>query len=801
MINKNAPLRSRGGRAVILAGSLLAAFADPAFIVSPAAAQQASTESSGGLEEIVVTARKRSENLQTEPLSVTAFNADMLQKMNIRKVNELLNVPNMSMFTQPGFVNTMTPTIRGIGQSDPILTLDQPVAFYVDGVLMARAIDQLQDLIQPEAIEILRGPQGSLFGRNTTGGALNITLPKPTDEFGALLRGGYATNNEITVRGIVNTGLLGDSGLKAMLAVQHHQMDGYVRSTLTSNRLFWPGSDDTNTFYFALHGDLGSVANFDLKSDFSRTLATVLSGQTTYASPAALSYFGNSPAYGGAPFLISPHRLSAVQIYPIGPRSDAHTVGNALTVNFPLADQFNIKSITAIRNYQALTQASTFGQGNLLGLVLDPTNGTVGVQPIYPFDDSNKVPGNPGDHSGQHQFSQELQVSGQTSRHKYVGGLYYFNEMVGESYKSLVTIIAAGIGIPIPGVGLNIPGGVNYTGRTQSYAAYLSDSYTPPILDDKLELTVGVRHTNDYKWINYLPLSNLNLVTGSHYKGFAAPTGDATIKYQWTPDFMTYLRVANSFGSGGYSGRDDPSAPGFGPEYATNFEIGFKSEWLDRRVRLNADVFYTKYTDQQITTFAPGLTSNGNNASHVANAGSSDYRGGELELTVVPLTGWDVELTFGYTNPKYKTFLYQPVAGGPTYNIANTAKFPYFSKTSASLGSGYTFGMLPAGELSIRADFSYRSGVYFHPSDTFNALNEAIKNGPQRMFNANIDLAHIPVNLGRSNLTVSVYGQNLLNQEYKAQAVDYEILPGYQNFATGIFSRPRVVGVNVTMKY
>jgi iron complex outermembrane receptor protein len=773
--------------------------ANPGFIVSPAAAEQVSEGASSALEEIVVTARKRSENLQSEPLSITAFSGDMLEKLNISKVNDLLSVPNVSMIAEPGFVNTMVPVIRGIGQEDPILSVDQPVSLYVDGVLMARAVENLQDMIDPESIEILRGPQGSLFGRNTTGGAISITLPKPTDDFQASVRGGYASNNEIILRGIIDTGLLGISGLKAKLAVQRHQMDGFVRNTATSDGAHWPGSDQTNSVYFALHGDLGSVANFDYRFDYSHTLAFILSGQAIIASPAMQKYFGNSPAFGGAPFQISRTRLGALDVYPTGPLSNGHAVGNALTVNFPISDRFNIKSITAFRGYQTVTQPSTLGQGHQLGPVLDLTTGTVSIQTIAPFALSvGLVPGSAGDPSHQHQFSQELQVSGQIGRHKYVGGLYYFGEKVGESYTAFLTIIAGAAA----NLGLNIPNGINYVGQTQSYAGYLSDSYTPPILGDKLEVTVGIRHTNDYRSIDYLPLANRMLTTSSHYKGFAAPTGDATVKYQWTPDFLTYFRFANSYGSGGFNGRDDPaSAVAYNPEYANNFEVGFKSEWLDRRVRLNADVFYTKYTDQQITTFAAGLNSNGINSSRVANAGSSDYRGTEVELQLVPTAGWDVELTFGYTDPRYKTFLYQPVAGGPTYNIANTSRFPYFSKTSASLGSGYKFAPLPIGDLSIRADYSYRSGVYFHPSDQFNALNEAIKSGPQRVLSASIDLAHIPVSSGKTNLIVSVYGKNLLNEAYETQATDYEIIPGFQNFASGMFARPRVVGINVTAKF
>src|SRR5262249_17060874 len=158
----------------------------------------------------------------------------------------------------------------------------------------------------------------------------------------------------------------------------------------------------------------------------------------------------------------------------------------------------------------------------------------------------------------QSQFSQEFQVSGQVARHKYVGGLYYFNEHVGEYDKYFLTIIDIP-GFP-SGIGLNNPGGSDYTGHHQSYAVYASDSWTPPILDDKLEFTGGVRFTIDRRRIAYLnTVPGVTLGTANHYRRDSAASGDATVKYQWTPDLMTYLRFANAYGSGGFSGRDDPT--------------------------------------------------------------------------------------------------------------------------------------------------------------------------------------------------------------------------------------------------
>jgi iron complex outermembrane receptor protein len=766
-------------------------------LVQPAWAQATGgdgQEARSGLEEIIVTARRREETIQTQPLSVTALTGDSLEQLNIRRLDDIRSIPNVTFTNQPGFINTAVIYIRGIGEQDPVLTNDPAVALYIDGVPIARAIGSLQDLVEPERIEILRGPQGSLFGRNTTGGAVSITLPKPTDDFGISARAGYATDNEMTIRGIVDTGHLGGSRLKAKIAAQYHKMDGYVENGLTDDEQLWPGADETTSVYLALHGDVGSASSFDLRGDWSRTFTSILSGQTTYASQTVVDYFGASPAFGGDPYIVSPDRLDKLLIYRQGPQSDGWSWGTSLTFDVPVSDAFDIKSITAYRKFNTQTQPSTVGQGLLMGPVLDPiTFQFAGIDRVTPYALERGMLGrSDGDLSDQHQFTQEFQFSGNLGeRHKYVAGLFYFDEKYSETYVVHLDIPLAGFG-----VGLPVDGGLNYSGESESYAVYASDTWTPAVLDNKLELTGGVRFTHDKKTLDYLPLDVLpNLVTSSKQDSFEKVSGDITVKYQWSPDFMTYLRWANAYKSGGFSGRDDPLAPGFEPEVADNYEVGFKSEWLDRRLRLNGDVFYTKYKDKQVTTFAPGLSSGGINASHVVNAGEAEYPGYELELVAAPTENWQFDMSYGRVWPKYNRFDYQPEAEGPIFDISDQARFAYFPDETFSVGTTYTVP-LDLGNLSFHVDYSYKSEMYFHPSDQFNPLNEAIKAGPQKMLNASINLANI--DLGGSQLTLSLYGKNLLDEEFRTQGVDYEIIPGSVSFGTNMFTRPLVVGFNAT---
>lgn len=797
-------------RILYAADGAAAAEVGPAEADAPA--QPSSEPAVGEIGEVIVTARRRAETLQSQPLSIAALNPAEIQSMHIETMSDIASVANVNFNLQPGFSNAMVPFIRGIGEQDPVLTNDQPVAVYVDGVLIARAIGFNFNLLEPQNIEILRGPQGSLFGRNTTGGAVSITLPQPHDTASASTQFDYASNHEILGRVILESGLIGDTGLKALLGFQHHNMDGYVRNRLSEDPSDWAGSDNTNGFYLSLHGDLPAGIGADLRADYSKSINTIVSGQLSDPTPAVVDFFGNSPSFGGDPFVYSSTRLDSLYIGPTRPHSYGQFGGTSLTLNVPFSDAFALKSISAFRKFSTQVQPNTVAQGNLIGPYLDANfNPNVGF--VTPYTLQAGIAGRDDvDDSGQFQLSQEFQFTGKVAQHNFVAGLYAFDEQVHETYTSMLDVLTP----TVPGVGIQVVGGVAYKARSESFAAYASDSYTPPILDNKLELTGGVRYTMDRKWIDYLQIPQLPpdpANVASKHASFAKPSGDFTAKYQWTPDFMTYLRFANAYKSGGFSGRDAPQAPGFQPEIANNYEIGEKLELLNRRLLINADAFYTQYTDKQITTFAPGLSSNGINASHTVNAGKARYPGVEVEVKFIPAKFVSFDASYGHVSPKFTQFLTQPVATAPPVNVADYAKFQYTSNTSYSIGTTLT-QPTPVGELSGRLEFSYKSGMYFHPLDEVpasvlppgsppvgNVLNEAIKAGSQNILNANITLAHIAQDALHADLSVAVYGRNLLNKEYTVQAVDYSIVPGYDEFATRWFARPRVVGVELKAKF
>lgn len=266
----------------------------------------ASSQETSQLEQIVVTAQKREERLQDVPISDSVVTAAAAQERGITDTTSL-------QMAVPGLVVNHTANegnffIRGIGTNLYGPATEQTVAMYVDGVYMPSAEANMFSFNNIDRVEVLKGPQGTLFGRNTTGGAINFITKGPTDDFSIEEKTAYGSYNAFRTRTEVNTGLIGDTGLKALLAYSHHQNDGNVRNTLapTSDGF---GSLDSNSFYFALHGDLSDQLSFGYKIDYTDERDLPQAEFLSYVSPVDAAYFGASPKFGGAPLIVSPERL------------------------------------------------------------------------------------------------------------------------------------------------------------------------------------------------------------------------------------------------------------------------------------------------------------------------------------------------------------------------------------------------------------------------------------------------------------------------------------------------------------
>jgi iron complex outermembrane recepter protein len=729
----------------------------------------------GQLQEILVTARKVQEQLQQVPISITALSAEAIKQHDIVTLDQIRDlVPNLDVGVTAGSTTAANIYIRGVGTYDYQIYTDAPVTTYIDGVLNARPDATLFEVADLERVEVLRGPQGTLFGRNTTGGAISLITKGPSDQAGVEQRLDYGTYNDLDSRTIINTGELGDSGFKAKLMFTHHQRDGYVNN-LDAGADGDPGSLNSNSLWFTLHGDLSSNLHLDYRADYTDHNAQEPFSQVIAAAPDVLTYFGKSPSYGGDPFNYNPYvRLSSAYA---GDQPADHSLfgGHALTAQYDVNPALSFKDILGYRSTSVDEYINISGQGNLRGLVLDPVTDTASVQPVTPFN----LPENT---SRDHQISNELQALGTAGEFKYVGGLYFFYEKGNLWNPDLFTFV-----LPGGNVGINEET-IRYVPAltTHSYAAYAQTSYRPAALGDKLELTIGGRLTHDEKEINEDSSFNgvpTDVRNQSH--AWHNASGLFSASYQWTPDVMGYARVSNAYRAGGFV----PNTYGFyDPEKDVSYEAGLKSDWLDKRLRVNASVFKTNYTDLQVQNTINGLPV-------ITNAGHATYAGGELEITAVPTENLQLLANIGYVDPKYQTYILVSPSG-VAENVANQAQFAGVSKINANVGAQYAIALMSAGNLSGRLDCSYRSRKVWFPLDSQNPYNEVIAARQHENLKARLILDDIPTG-SRFKLRAEVYGANLLNEKVVAAGNDF----GSLGFGTVVYEEMLTVGISLTADF
>jgi iron complex outermembrane receptor protein len=730
----------------------------------------------GQLEEIVVTARKVQEQLQRVPISITALSPEAIQQHDIVSLEQVRDlVPNLDVGVTAGSTTAANIYIRGVGTYDYQIYTDSPVTTYIDGVLNARPDATLFEVADLERVEVLRGPQGTLFGRNTTGGAISLITKGPSDQPGVEQRVEYGTYDDLVSRTIVNTGELGDSGFKAKFIFTHHQRDGYVTNLDPGAEDGNPGSLNSNSLWFSLHGDLGSNLHVDYRADYTDHNAQEPFSQVVAATPDVLSYFSKSPSYGGDPFNYSPNvRLSAAYA---GDQPADHSLfgGHALTVQYDVNPALSFKNILGYRSTSVDEYINISGQGNLLGLVLNPTTGATSVQPVTPFN----LPENT---SRDHQISDELQALGTIGEFSYVGGLYFFYEKGDLWNPDVFTYVLPGGNLGInEEIIRNVPALI-----THSYAAYGQTSYRPAALDSKLELTFGARLTHDEKEINEDSFSNgvpSEVRDASH--SWHNSSGLFSASYQWTDAVMGYARVSNAYRAGGFV----PNTYGYyDPEKDVSYEGGLKSDWLNKRLRVNASVFKTNYTDLQVQNTINGLPV-------ITNAGHATYTGGELEITAVPSDDWQLLANIGYVDPKYQTYILVSPSG-VAENVANQAQFAGVSKVNANVGAQYAIARIAEGNLSARMDCSYRSRKVWFPLDSQNPFNEVIAAKQHENLKARLTLDDIPTG-SRFRLRVEVYGANLLNEKVVAAGNDF----GALGLGTVVYEEMRTVGIGMTADF
>ncbi|HET6941795.1 MAG TPA: TonB-dependent receptor, partial [Sphingomicrobium sp.] len=627
--------------------------------------------------DIVVTARRTDERLQRVPSSISAFNERALDRIQAQDTTGLQGaVPNLNIVQGRGSSNATNIFIRGIGQPDALQTFDPAVGVYVDDVYLSRIRGNQLDLLDVERIEVLRGPQGTLYGKNTIGGAIKFISRKPGDELHAEGSASIGSYSQFDLRGNISGPL--SEGISAGVSIMRSSRDGFVEDRNDDR-------DYNDRDSFGVRGALAftpsSNVRIDLTADYSHDDAALNVGRPV----------NNLVTFSGGILVVTDPVGSGKykwkgETTPGLPNSTKLThFGFAGTAAIDLTDALTFKSITAYRNLETDDYVDIDATRYEVGDVF------VGVD--------------------QHQFSQEFQLAYTSDKLNGVTGLYYLNEDI-ESHQEAFADDLLGPAFLNSGFLRTIDDKLN----TKSYAAYANASYE---IVPAVRLSAGIRYTEEKKdyWRTTSTFFSLLPAFNTTY-AFAPPKGKwhdtspmVSLDWQATPDTMVYARVAKGFKSGGFNGRANTVAESteYDPETVWSYEAGFKTT-IAKQLRLNGSVFYNDYKDFQArvsgldTDPVTGLPSP---KLSVLNAGKLRIQGAELEASWTPVQNLLIDGQLGYLDAEYKEFDdARFIAFGGDRSFQTPAFAP---KWTLRLGTQYTFDLGGTGGITIGGQTRYRS--------------------------------------------------------------------------------------------
>ena len=710
-------------KTIIAAGVSTLAFmaasanAQEAPAATPAPAEAAAPASGGGVEEIVVTAQFRSQNLQKTPLAITAVSGAMLEARSQTNIAQVANdAPSVTLKPQgAAYGPSIAASIRGIGQYDFNPALEPGVGMYIDDVYYATLTGGVFDLLDLDRVEVLRGPQGTLAGKNSIGGAIKLYSKKPVGDNTGYVSATYGSRNRVDLRGSADFGIT--DNLFARVSGVSKKQDGYV--TRYDYGCLNPGqgipqfkSSNTNCVldkegeigYNALRGQLRWEANdrleINLIGDYTHEDHTVAGSVLTYANYTGtgdIDPFGTGGTVDSrflcgkycnyATFYSGADGTRAAQI--ANGRTKFEGWGTSGTIDYKLNDTMSIKSVTAYRQYHSLFTndddltplAHSFGSGNLKF----------------------------------HQFSEELRLNGSFADEMFeytVGGYYLDEKSVYATFQDLRYTSPAGT---------TFQGNDPVNADTKAVFAHLTWHVT-----DKLSAIGGIRYTDEHKDYTFsrklsdgvTPANAVDGVKGV-YNGKRVDYR-ANLQYQFTPTFMAYAQFSTGFKGGGVNPRPFYASQvlSFDPETLQSYELGAKTELFDRMLRLNGALFYSKYKDIQLSLSNCPQAGAGFAVPCALpfNAGNADIQGAELEANFRPTDALTIDASASYVD-----FDYTSVLAGT--GVTKGMRTPYNPKWKWSMGVQYEIDLGDAGSLTPRIDASYQSMVY---SNAINAATNRI---------------------------------------------------------------------------
>ena len=731
--------RRFSGAAGLLAGAMLV-------IASPVLAQATPAAPADTVQDIVVTATRSAVSLSKIAASVSAISADQIGAGGIKDIGSLaLAIPNLSVGDQFGVNRTF---IRGIGLTSIDLGADGAVAFLQDGVLIARPAAQLTGFYDVERVEVLRGPQGTLYGRGATAGAINLITKKPTEELSGYARASYGHYNAVVLEGGVGGALVGDKVL-ARVSGKYDRRDGYGKNLFT-------GSDVDNRDAYAIRGSLLFKASDDL--DLLISADHFNEKDNNYA----FHYFGPTVArenalgsiLGGDTIVTRAAKLGIpVNYRDIYSDQEALNRRHGTSVTGTLEwrpGDWNIKSITGYRDFTRFNRDD-----------LDASNVWMFGQNNY--DEKSTT------------FSQEFIGTMKGDNFDLLVGASYFHETLDGSVQ--VPLINLGL---LFGAPANTFNSQNYlqSGRVtiNAYGVYAQGSYS---VTDKLKLTAGARYSYE-KRRGVGSFEFLGVTPTDKEKGWGAVTPTFSINYQANDQTLLYASVTRGFKSGviNVGSKNDV----INPEYAWGYEAGIKTSGLDGRVAGSLAAFYIDYSDLQVGFVGA------DSVVTTVNAASARNYGLELEVRTKPVANWNFDLFATYLNAKYKDFVTGDYRQG--FKLVNLAgnRLSNAPEFSFRASTDYT---IPIGDASInlRADVNWQDRVFFTEFNNADATQAAFTT-----INAGVKYTS-----ANGMWTVDAWGRNLANKFIISNNII--TAPLYSSIRVGSLAPPRTYGVTLGMNF
>ncbi|MGH8265516.1 MAG: TonB-dependent receptor [Steroidobacteraceae bacterium] len=731
----------------------LAIAAVPAALILPqpqALAQDAAQ--AGAVEEIVVTARRRAENLNDVPIAVSVYSAEQLAATGSADITTLQRTtPNLTLQVARGSNSTLIAFIRGVGQQDPLWGFEPGVGLYVDDVYVARPQGAVLDIYDIKDIEVLRGPQGTLYGRNTIGGAIKYVTAPIADHprFNAQVNLGNYQQTDGIVSGSAPIGE--HFAVGGAVAIYRH--DGYGTNHTTGAEEY---NKDVDAFRGTVEWKPADGFLFRLSGD--------------YLDDKSNARHGHREAPGSG---LSTGQAVLSNVYDnnagIGDDNSVKAKGVSLLGQWDVSDTLTLKSITAYREGDTDT-------------LIDFDAGPSAALDVPAFYDDN-------------QLSQEVQLLWTGSRVQAVAGLFYLDGAASGAFDTILGIA-------------NLTIATSGRVKTISKAAFADVSFD---ITDRWSVSLGGRYTQDDKtgsvyrqnftgirsplFGNAAAVPGLLRTNYANSRSFSEFTPRASVRFKPADDLMLYASYGRGFKSGGFDMRGDAFAfpgtvDGYDPEVVDTYELGFKTTTAGGNLRLAGALFYSKYKDQQITSQFALATVPPTIVSFVDNAASSTIKGAELEANISFNESVSARAQLGYIDAGFDEFVTYNPATGTRDNLADQRDFQNTPKFVGSVSLTWHHDLAGRGDLAFTPAVAYRSSFQM-----FEAATPLLDQDAYTLVDASIVWT-----LPSRHFTLGLHGKNLTDEEYRVGGYSF---PGatFGNSINAFYGPPRTYTLSANYRF